>query len=64
MKAKRGTPYILTGAKQTRILKALRSNEIFCFKCEEPITIGQTIQSGCTNSARWYHYECFEKTRQ
>lgn len=61
---KRSRTYILTGSKQSKIRRILKTEIILCFKCSEPLEIGQLIHSAGSGSSKWYHAECFEKTRQ
>ncbi len=61
---KRSRTYILTVARQTKILNILNVNTLLCFKCNKEITIGQLIHSAGSTSSKWYHAECFERTRQ
>jgi len=61
---KRSRTYILTGPRYTKICNILKTNLILCFKCDEEITIGQAIHSAGSRSSKWYHAECFERTRQ
>ena len=60
---RRGKVYLLTEAVKTKLIKKQHSEELLCFKCEQPLEVGKPIRSTGTGAARWYHPECFEKTR-
>lgn len=59
----KGKPYIFTANKKAQIRKNHGENALFCFKCKEPLEIGQMVRRGGARSRKWYHNKCFEKTR-